>query len=203
MQTPTQVPTDMAVYELNWGALICCLEEHQIVNTIPPVALALDLDKSAVSIASYKSAISYLRRRALTFDDGGWKILYKMEVAGINATLNLQTQLNNDTFVENIGESISTSMDLNLDSIRTVNVTVIPSSTSPTLTPSEPPTTLPTFVNAETVSVTALSLLLVVIVGIGFLVISICALKYDYKAIKVDRSKPLVPRSKSIHTTAI
>jgi hypothetical protein len=28
-------------------------------------------------------------------------------------------------------------------------------------------------------------------VGIGFLVISICALKFDYKAINIDRLKPL------------
>merc|ERR1712061_882688 len=46
----------------------------------------------------------------------------------------------------------------------------------------------------STFSTTAQPIIIFVIVGIGFLVISICALKFDYKAIKIDRLKPLHSR---------
>lgn len=180
------------------------LESSQIIFTIPPVAESLGLNDSDVSIESFTAASSSRRRqevvmleeqrRLLNFEDGAWDIQYLLQIPGINKTFNTQTQLNYDSFVEDIGDSISTYLDINVDWISTQNVSIFSTSASPTRGPSESPTQLPDLVVAakqSSFSTTILPFLLVVFVGIGFLVLSICALRYDYKAIKIDHAKPL------------
>jgi len=237
-QPPTHEPADMNVYELNWVLGICCIDESQIEETIPPVAESLSLDVSSVRIAFYAEFDSSRRRhsevttkklrRLSSVTDGAWDIEYLIQVAGMNNALNREAQLDNASFVDHIGDSISTSMNIALDFISTRKVFVkasvpltsspseiqltsspseIPLTSSPsevplTSSPSEVPfTSSPSEIpesrsgsQQSTFSTTAQPIIIFVIVGIGFLVISICALKFDYKAIKIDRLKPLHSR---------
>jgi len=164
----------------------------------------MDVDESDVSIASYMSAASMKRRvvllpeeqRRLTFSDGGWEIQYAIEFIGIYEAYTKYTQLNEDTFVQDIGETISTNMgieDLYLASLNTSMIFVssspshspsrAPTTALPSFAPSKSPTNLPTLVSEQS-SVTVTSLLLIIVIGVAFLVVSMCALNYDYSAIK-------------------
>jgi len=202
-QTTTPAPADMIVYELSWVLGICCIEESQIDETLPPAAellVSLGLGVSNVDIVFYKAfdssegrraeVITKKLRRVSSVTDGAWDIEYLLQVAGMNNALNMEIQLEDATFVNQIGGSISTSMDIALDYILTRNVSFLKTSVPLTSSPSEIPATS----QQSTFSTTAQPLIIVVIVGIGFLVISICALKFDYKAIKMDRIKPLHSR---------
>merc|ERR1712060_867456 len=203
-QSPTHVPADMSVYELNWVLGICCIEENQIEETIPPVAESLGLDVSSVRIAFY-TVFSSRRRRAeattkklrrlSSVTEGAWDIEYLLLVAGLNNVLNTEVQLEDATFVNKIGGNISTSMNITLDFISTREVSSPKVSVPLTSSPSEVPASFaPAARQQSTFSTTAQPIIIFVIVGIGFLVISICALKFDYKAIKIDRLKPLHSR---------
>jgi len=203
----------MIAYELNWVLGICCIDESQIEDTIPPVAESLSLDVSSVRIAFYTEVDSSRRRRSevttkklrrlSSVTDGTWDIGYLLQVAGLNNAVNTEAKLEDATFVNQIGGSISTSMSIALDFISTrevivkasVPLTSAPSEVPLTSSPSEVPTTLTLSTSQQsTFSTTAQPIIIFVIMGIGFLVISICALKFDYKAIKIDRLKPIHSR---------
>jgi len=203
-QTTTPAPADMIVYELSWVLAMCCIEESQIKETIPPVAeflASLGMGVSNVGIASWTAfdpsegrraeVITKTLRRVSSVTDGAWDIEYLLQVAGMNNALNVEIKLEDATFVNQIGDSISTSMDFALDSIFTRDVFFLETSVLITSSPSEE---LAASQQTTFSSTTAQPLIIVVIVGIGFLVISICALKFDYKAILMDRIKPLHSR---------
>merc|ERR1719184_163479 len=218
--SPTHEPTDVTTYKVNWEAVLCCISETQIQDTIPPVADSLDVDEDKVTIVSYSALTSTRRRevigmleerrRSETGIDGAWDIEYVILISGIDETLDAENQLNNDTFVRGIEDSISSSVSKELAIISSEIVSIIAIRSSPTWTPteslsispssalpesavpSESPTSLPTLGGPEpTFATEGLPYVLVVVVGIGFCVIGSCALKYDYKAIKKDRAEPL------------
>jgi len=204
-QQPTHVPADMNVYEMNWVLGICCIEESKINETIPPVAESLGLDVSSVHIEFYTVFDSSRRRgaevttkklrRLSSVTEGAWDIEYLLQVAGMNNALNTEVQLKDATFVNQIGGNISRSMNIELDFISTKEVDFPKASVPLTSSPSKAPATFPLAASQQsTFSTTALPIIIFVIVGTGFLVISICALKFDYKAIKMDRLKPLHSR---------
>jgi hypothetical protein len=124
----------MIVYEVIWVLGICCLDESQIAETIPPVAESLSLDVSSVRIAFYTEFDSSRRRdsevtakklrRLSSVRDGAWDVEYQLQVAGMNNALNMEAQLNDATFVDQIGGSIRTSMNIALDFIFTREVFV-------------------------------------------------------------------------------
>jgi len=174
--------------------------ESQISETEKPIADSLGLEVSYVNATSWTKFGSFGevaavgdRRRFLASTDEAWNIEYEIAVLGIENTSITAENLNNDTFVNKIGNSISTSLNIDMEYITTRNVSVLALTDSSTLPPtSQNPTVQPTNLGvlAHTSSDTTLPFVLVVVVGIGFLVVSVCALKFDYRAIKKDHTKP-------------
>jgi len=107
---PTASPS--VDYQLVWLLRICCIDESQIEETIPPVAESLSLDVSSVSIKFDVAPVT----------GGAWDLVYVLQVTGINNALNMEAQLDDATFVDQIGRSISTSMNITLDFISTREV---------------------------------------------------------------------------------
>lgn len=181
--------------------------ESQISDTEKPIADSLGLKVSDVNATSWTKFGSFGeavvvgdRRRFLASTEEAWNIEYVIAVLGIENTSITAENLNNDTFVKEIGNSISTSLNIDMEYITTRNVSVLSLTYAPTSAPvqitslpptSQNPTVQPTNLGgqARTSSNTALPFVLVIVVGIGFLVVSICALKFDYRAIKKDHSK--------------
>jgi len=192
----------MIEYELKWILRICCIEESQIYGTIQPVADSLGLDVSRVDIESYaafdrqRRAVNIkkkLRRFSSTIS-GAWDIEYLLQVSGMNNSLTTQTQLEDAAFVNQTGDNISTFMNITLEFLSTREVVFLKTPGLSTFSPSELPA-VPRVENKQsTFSTTAQPIIFLVIVGICFLLISICALKFDYRAIKMDRAKPLGSR---------
>jgi len=186
---------------------MCCFDESQILDTEKPIADSLGLEVTDVNATSWTKFGSFGeadvvgdRRRFLASTDEAWNIEYVIAVLGIENTSITAENLNNDTFVNEIGNSISTSLNIDMEYITTRNVNVLALTNSPTPVPVEitslpptpqNPTVQPTNLGgqASTSSNTTLPFVLVVVVGIGFLVVSVCALKLDYRAIKKDHSK--------------
>jgi len=179
--------------------------ESQISETEKPIADSLGLEVTDVNATSWTKFGSFGeavvvgdRRRFLASTDEAWNIEYVIAILGIENTSITAENLNNDTFVNEIGNSISTSLNIDMEYITTRNVSVLALTYSPTITPvqlpptSQNPTVQPTNLGgqASTSSNSTLAFVLVVVVGIGFIVASICALKFDYRAIKKDHSKP-------------
>jgi len=177
---------------------MCCFEESQIRDTEKPIADSLGLEVTDVNATSWTQfGGEAARRRFLASVDGAWNIEYVIAVLGIQNTSNTLVNLKDDTFVKEIGESISVSMNVEIVLISTRNVSMGGVLSNQTLTPapSENPTLKPTtstFGETESTSAdTTIPIIVVVVVGIGFVTISICALKFDYKAIKMVHAKPL------------
>jgi len=191
---------------------MCCFQVSQISDTEKPIADSLGLEVSDVNATSWTKFGSFGdngdadlvgdRRRFLASTDEAWNIEYTIAVLGIENTSIIAENLDDDTFVNEIGNSISTSLNIEMEYITTRNVSVLALTSSPT---AEPAQSLPPTPQNPTVSPTAstlggqahasadmaLPIVLVVVVGIGFLVVSVCALKFDYRAIKKDNAKPI------------
>jgi len=185
---------------------MCCFKEDQIPDTEGPIADSLGFEVSDVKATSYTQFTSYVeaaktgdRRRFLALTDEAWTIEYLVAVRGIHDTLNTIGKLKNVTFVNEIGESISKSMNVNITLITTkhidISTTVLSSPTSAPMENSQNPTLKPTpstiLDQKQTSAETTLPIIFVVVIGIGFVIISICAIKFDYKAIKRVHAKPI------------
>jgi len=184
---------------------MCCFKEDQIPDTEGPIADSLGFDVSDVKATSWTQFTSYDeapetgdRRRFLALTDEAWTIEYLIAVRGIHDTSNTVENLKNVTFVNEIGESISKSMNVDIKLITTKNVSVSTVLSSPTSAPmenSQNPTLKPSpstiLDQKQTSADTTLPIILVVVIGIGFVIISICAIKFDYKAIKRVHAKPI------------
>jgi len=177
---------------------MCCFKENQIRDTEGPIADSLGFEVSDVKATSWTQFTSYGeaaetedRRRFLVTDEA-WNIEYLIAVRGIHDTSNTVENLKNATFVNEIGESISTSMNVDIKLITTKNVSAsagAPTENSQNPTPKPTPSTI--LHQEQTSADTTLPIILVVVIGIGFVIISICALKFDYKAIKRVHAKPI------------
>jgi hypothetical protein len=188
---------------------MCCFQESQISDTEKPIADSLGLEVTDVNATSWtkfgqfgETVVGGDRRRFLASTDEAWNIEYTIAVLGIENTSITAEKLNDDTFVNEIGDSISTSLNIDMEYITSRNVSVLALTSSPTSAPAQitslPPTSQDTTIEptalgatANTSSNTTLPFVLVVVVGIGFLVVSVLALKFDYRAIKKDHPKPL------------
>jgi len=210
-QSPTQAPTDLVVRSITWGTLMCCFEEDQISDTEEPIADSLGLEVSDVNATSWtkfgsfgEEVLAGDRRRFLASTDEAWNIEYVISILGIENTSITADNLNDDAFVNEIGNSISTSLNIDMEYISTRNVSVLSLTSSPTSTPAQITSLPPTFQSptfeptantlggqAQASADTTLPIVLVFVIGIGFLVVSVVALKIDYRAIKKDNAKPL------------
>jgi hypothetical protein len=185
----------MTINELYWEALLCCIEENQIEDTVQPVADSLGLDDSDVSIESYtafessrrRQPVDLLEKRRSVFKakDGAWDIQYLIKVAGIDETLYTETLLKDAAFVDSIGENIGTSINIVLELISTQNVSIGIISSSPTSVSSQNPTPTPTLGDPKaTFFTTGARYISVVVVSIGICLISICVWRYDCLGIR-------------------
>jgi len=177
---------------------MCCFAASQVRDTEKPIADTLGVKVSDVNVTSWSAfdsrgeeVVAKDRRRFSASTDNAWNIEYLIAAGGINDTVNIVAKLNDSTFLNEVGNGISASMNIVLQFIFTRNVSVVALTFAPTLAPSESPTQNIAPTSADSSANRIIPIILVILAGIGFLIISICALIFDCRAIKKGQDKPI------------
>lgn len=121
--SPTTSPTVVGpLYQtITWATTLCCLLESQIESTVTSVASVLSLSTERVYLESYITA----RRRSDSEAASTWNINYEIYTYTTDDP-SLHTELINnledDTFVDAIGDHITSNVNATISLIQTVSL---------------------------------------------------------------------------------